>query len=121
MQTVVLDTDDPPRLAEFYTALLGWQVESTEEDWITIGDGSARGWTSSWRSITSLRRGRTMPCRNSSISILTWTIWTRLRRTRSPSVPAVPPAATMRLTSSFFSTPAVIRSVCAHERPAATL
>jgi len=40
MQTVVLDTDDPPRLAEFYTALLGWQIESTEEDWITIGDGS---------------------------------------------------------------------------------
>jgi predicted enzyme related to lactoylglutathione lyase len=40
MQTVVLDTDDPPRLAEFYTALLGWQNESTEEDWITIGDGA---------------------------------------------------------------------------------
>jgi predicted enzyme related to lactoylglutathione lyase len=40
IQTVVLDTDDPPRLAEFYAALLGWQLESTEEDWITIGDGS---------------------------------------------------------------------------------
>jgi predicted enzyme related to lactoylglutathione lyase len=40
MASVVLDTDDPPRLAEFYTALLGWQIESTEEDWITIGDGS---------------------------------------------------------------------------------
>ena len=39
--TVVLDTDDPPRLAEFYTALLGWQIESTEDDWITIGNGSA--------------------------------------------------------------------------------
>jgi catechol 2,3-dioxygenase-like lactoylglutathione lyase family enzyme len=37
---VVLDTDDPPRLAEFYTALLGWQVESTEDDWITIGGDS---------------------------------------------------------------------------------
>ena len=36
----MLDTDDPPRLAEFYTALLGWQIESTEDDWITIGDGS---------------------------------------------------------------------------------
>ena len=33
---VVLDTDDPPRLAEFYTALLGWQVAETENDWITI-------------------------------------------------------------------------------------
>jgi predicted enzyme related to lactoylglutathione lyase len=40
IQTVVLDTDDPPRLAEFYAALLGWQLESTDEDWITIGDGS---------------------------------------------------------------------------------
>ena len=40
---VALDTDDPPRLAEFYTSLLGWQVESTEDDWITIrGDGDAR-------------------------------------------------------------------------------
>jgi len=34
---VVLDTDDPPRLAEFYTALLGWQVEETEDDWIIGG------------------------------------------------------------------------------------
>ena len=40
VDSVVLDTDDPPRLAEFYTALLGWQVEETEEDWITIGGGS---------------------------------------------------------------------------------
>jgi predicted enzyme related to lactoylglutathione lyase len=40
---VVLDTDDPPRMAEFYTALLGWQVENAEEDWITLrGDGKAR-------------------------------------------------------------------------------
>ena len=40
---VVLDTDDPPRLAEFYTALLGWEVERTDDDWITIrGSGDAR-------------------------------------------------------------------------------
>jgi len=38
---VVLDTDDPPRLAEFYTALLGWQIEETEDDWITIGGDSS--------------------------------------------------------------------------------
>jgi catechol 2,3-dioxygenase-like lactoylglutathione lyase family enzyme len=38
---VVLDTDDPPRLAEFYTALLGWRIEETEDDWITIGGDSA--------------------------------------------------------------------------------
>ena len=37
---VALDTDDPPRLAEFYTALLGWQIERTEPDWITISGGS---------------------------------------------------------------------------------
>jgi catechol 2,3-dioxygenase-like lactoylglutathione lyase family enzyme len=43
VQMVVLDTDDPPRLAEFYTALLGWQVEESDEDWITIGgDSGAR-------------------------------------------------------------------------------
>jgi predicted enzyme related to lactoylglutathione lyase len=40
---VVLDTDDPPRLAEFYTALLGWEVERADDDWITIaGPGDAR-------------------------------------------------------------------------------
>ena len=37
---VVLDTDDPPRLAEFYTALLGWEVEQADDDWITIRGGS---------------------------------------------------------------------------------
>jgi predicted enzyme related to lactoylglutathione lyase len=40
---VVLDTDDPPRLADFYTALLGWQVERADDDWITLrGDSDAR-------------------------------------------------------------------------------
>lgn len=34
--TVVLDTDDPERLAEFYNALLGWQTEEVDNDWITI-------------------------------------------------------------------------------------
>jgi catechol 2,3-dioxygenase-like lactoylglutathione lyase family enzyme len=38
---VVLDTDDPPRLAEFYTELLGWEIEKTEDDWITIGGDSS--------------------------------------------------------------------------------
>ncbi len=37
---VVLDTDDPPRLAEFYNDLLGWQTERVEDDWITISGGS---------------------------------------------------------------------------------
>ena len=39
LDLVVLDTDDPPRLASFYNALLGWQTESEEEDWITITGG----------------------------------------------------------------------------------
>ncbi len=38
--SVVLDTDDPPRLAAFYTAVLGWSVEWAEDDWITMGDGA---------------------------------------------------------------------------------
>ena len=33
---VALDTDDPPRLADFYCALLGWRVQKVEADWITI-------------------------------------------------------------------------------------
>ena len=40
---VTLDTDDPPRLADFYTTLLGWEVERADDDWITIrGDSEAR-------------------------------------------------------------------------------
>jgi catechol 2,3-dioxygenase-like lactoylglutathione lyase family enzyme len=37
---VALDTADPPRLAAFYTALLGWEVERADDDWITIGGGT---------------------------------------------------------------------------------
>jgi predicted enzyme related to lactoylglutathione lyase len=33
---VVLDTDDPPRLAEFYSALLGWEIVRRDEDWWSI-------------------------------------------------------------------------------------
>ena len=36
MKTVVLDTDDPSGMAEFYTALLGWQITWADEEWITI-------------------------------------------------------------------------------------
>ena len=40
---VVLDTDDPQQLADFYTALLGWRVQDAEDGWITItGDSGAR-------------------------------------------------------------------------------
>ena len=37
---VALDTPDPPRLAAFYCALLGWTVERADEDLITISGGS---------------------------------------------------------------------------------
>ena len=33
---IVLDTDDPPQLAEFYSALLGWPIVRREEDWWSI-------------------------------------------------------------------------------------
>jgi predicted enzyme related to lactoylglutathione lyase len=40
---VVLDTDDPARLATFYNALLGWHTEREDDDWVTIsGGGGAR-------------------------------------------------------------------------------
>ena len=37
---VVLDTDDPPALAKFYAALLGWEVIRREEDWWSISSGA---------------------------------------------------------------------------------
>lgn len=40
LESVVLDTDDPRGLADFYAALLGWKIDSIEEDWITIIGGS---------------------------------------------------------------------------------
>ena len=37
----MLDTDDPQGLAEFYAALLGWEIEPPEDDWVTIVGGSS--------------------------------------------------------------------------------
>lgn len=33
---VVLDTDEPKRLADFYAALLSWDIVRADEDWVTI-------------------------------------------------------------------------------------
>ncbi len=32
----VLDTPDPRRLAEFYCAILGWEIKDLDDDWVTI-------------------------------------------------------------------------------------
>lgn len=33
---LVLDTPDPPGLAAFYGAVLGWKVVRTDPDWVTL-------------------------------------------------------------------------------------
>jgi len=40
---VVLDTPDPTGLAEFYCALLGWQVIRADADWVTIRGATGVG------------------------------------------------------------------------------
>jgi predicted enzyme related to lactoylglutathione lyase len=42
LNTVVLDTPDPPALAHFYSELLGLPVTKVEADWIDIGDGTTK-------------------------------------------------------------------------------
>ena len=38
----VLDTAEPRTLAEFYCAVLGWEIDNASDDWITIrGAGGA--------------------------------------------------------------------------------
>jgi hypothetical protein len=34
--SVVLDTDEPRRLADFYAALLGWRVTWADDEWVEI-------------------------------------------------------------------------------------
>jgi predicted enzyme related to lactoylglutathione lyase len=41
LEAVVLDTDDPQGLAEFYAALLGWQISSIEDEWVTLVGGAS--------------------------------------------------------------------------------
>ncbi len=42
---VVLGSTDPPRLAQFYSDLLGWEIGRSEPDWVTMvmrdADGTA--------------------------------------------------------------------------------
>ena len=115
---MVLDTDDPPRLAEFYTALLGWRIESTEEDWITIGDGAGA------RMDFQLALNHKPPTwpdnavpQQSHLDLDVDDLDQAASYAESIGA-AAPPAATMRPTSSFFWIRAVIRSVCVHDDPA---
>ncbi|GAA3127679.1 VOC family protein [Streptosporangium carneum] len=39
MRSVVLDCADPRALADFYSAVLGWEVTSVEDDWVVVTDG----------------------------------------------------------------------------------
>ena len=40
---VALDTPDPSGLARFYCDLLGWRVESADDDWVTIRGDAGTG------------------------------------------------------------------------------
>ncbi|MEU8204537.1 VOC family protein [Streptosporangium sp. NPDC049046] len=43
LRSIVLDCPDPRRLADFYSALLGWKVTGVEDDWVVVtGDGPGR-------------------------------------------------------------------------------
>src|SRR5882762_875706 len=39
LSTVILDCADPARLAEFYTAVTGWDRTYADDDFVFIGDG----------------------------------------------------------------------------------
>ncbi len=39
----VLDTPDPRALAEFYCAILGWEVTDAQDDWVTIRGSGGLG------------------------------------------------------------------------------
>ena len=42
LETTVLDTRDPARLARFYAELLGAEVTTEQENWVTITDSAGR-------------------------------------------------------------------------------
>lgn len=37
LQLFALDCPDPRELARFYAAILGWEAESDDDEWVTIG------------------------------------------------------------------------------------
>jgi catechol 2,3-dioxygenase-like lactoylglutathione lyase family enzyme len=40
LDLIVLDCPNPRALADFYSTILGWQIVSEEDDWVTIRDSS---------------------------------------------------------------------------------
>ncbi|HWM06432.1 MAG TPA: VOC family protein [Actinophytocola sp.] len=42
LETVVLDTRDPRKLAEFYVQVLGAEIVNDTADWVTIADDAGR-------------------------------------------------------------------------------
>jgi hypothetical protein len=38
MRSTVLDCSDPLKLAEFYSALIGWQITAVDDDWVVVSD-----------------------------------------------------------------------------------
>ncbi|HEV7652053.1 MAG TPA: VOC family protein [Actinophytocola sp.] len=42
LETVVLDTRDPRKLASFYADVLGAKIKTQEDDWVTIVDDAGR-------------------------------------------------------------------------------
>ncbi len=41
---IALDTPEPRRLADFYAAVLGWEITGEDDDWVTVRPpGGARG------------------------------------------------------------------------------
>jgi predicted enzyme related to lactoylglutathione lyase len=39
MHAVVLDCPDPRALAQFYGALVGWEISYADDEWVTLSDG----------------------------------------------------------------------------------
>jgi catechol 2,3-dioxygenase-like lactoylglutathione lyase family enzyme len=42
LETIVLDTREPQRLARFYAELIGAKVVTEEDRWVTVEDGDGR-------------------------------------------------------------------------------
>ena len=41
--SVVIDTDEPRRLADFYAALLGWEVTWADDEWVEVRPAGPAG------------------------------------------------------------------------------